>query len=85
MHEVVYVLCAATALLAAGLLARGYRRSRSRLILWSMLCFLGLAANNVLLVIDLMVVPDVDLMVARTGTAVAALFLLVFGLVWESR
>jgi hypothetical protein len=85
MLEVVYVLCAATALLAAGLLGRGYRRSRNRLTLWSMLCFLGLAANNVLLVIDLMVVPDVDLMVARTGTAVAALLLLVFGLVWESR
>jgi hypothetical protein len=85
MHEIVYILCAATSLLCAWLLARSHRRSPSRLLLWSMLCFLGLGANNVLLVVDLVVVPDVDLSLVRSGTACAAMLLLVVGLVWESR
>jgi hypothetical protein len=85
MPEIVYVLCAATSLLCAFLLARTHRRAPSRLLLWSMLCFLGLAANNVLLVLDLVVVPTVDLTVWRTGTAAVAILLLVVGLIWESR
>jgi hypothetical protein len=85
MRETVYILCALTSLLCAGLLARNYLRAPSRLVLWSSLCFVGLGLNNVLLVVDLMVVTDVDLSLWRTGSAVAALLLLVLGLVWESR
>ena len=57
MAEVVYILCALTSLACAVLLIRGYRRSRSRLLLWSCLGFVALAANNVLLFVDLVVVP----------------------------
>lgn len=85
MLEVVYVLCAATSLLCATLLGRSYLRAPTRLLLWSALCFVGLFVNNALLVLDLMILPDVDLSIARSGTAVAALLLLVIGLVWESR
>lgn len=85
MHEVVYILCAATSLLCAGLLGRSYRRAPTRLLLWSALCFLGLAINNILLVLDLVVVPDVDLSLWRTGSAGASILLLVIGLIWESR
>ncbi len=84
MAEVVYALCALTSLLCAGLLVRGYRRSRARLLLWSSLCFVGLAANNVLLFIDRVVVPDVDLSLARLAPAVLGLAALVWGLVWDS-
>ena len=86
MAEIVYLLCAATSVLCAALLVRSYRRSRSRLLLWSSLCFLGLVVNNVLLVIDLVVVPTgIDLSYARQGTAMVSLLLLTVGLVWEAR
>jgi hypothetical protein len=85
MPEAVYILCAATSILCAVLLARSYRRNPSRLLAWSSLCFIGLALNNVLLVVDLVVVPDLDISLARTGTAVASMLLLVTGLIWETR
>lgn len=83
MAETVYILCALTSAFCAILLWRSYRQSRTGLLMWSTLCFVGLAINNVLLVLDLMVVPDVDLGLARTGTAVASMLLLIIGLVWE--
>jgi hypothetical protein len=85
MAEAVYVLCALTSLFCAVLLIRSFRRQRSRLLLWSSLCFVGLAANNALLVVDLMVVPEVDLSAVRTSVAAAALLVLLIGLIWESR
>ncbi|MDQ3365957.1 MAG: DUF5985 family protein [Myxococcota bacterium] len=84
MAEVVYLLCAATSVFCAVLLFRSYRQQRTRLLMWSTLCFVGLALNNILLVVDLLVVPtEVDLSLVRTGTALAAVVLLVIGLVWE--
>jgi hypothetical protein len=85
MAEAVYMLCALTSLFCAVLLIRSFRRQRSRLLLWSSLCFVGLAANNALLVVDLMVIPEVDLSAVRTSVAAAALLLLLIGLIWESR
>lgn len=85
MAEAVYVLCALTSLFCAGLLIRSYRARRTRLLLWSSACFIGLALNNALLVIDLMVVPQIDLSVVRTAVAAVAMFLLLVGLIWESR
>jgi len=82
--ETIYLLCAATSLAAAVLLFRMWRRRGTRLLLWSCLCFMGLALNNVLIFVDLVVVPDVDLILLRTATAVASVLLLLFGLVWES-
>jgi hypothetical protein len=61
MAETVYALCAVTSILCAVLLLRGYRISRTRLLFWASLCFVCLAINNVLLFIDLIVVPDIDL------------------------
>lgn len=82
---IVYVLCAATSALCAVLLLRGYAKSRSRLLFWSGLCFIGLALNNTLLVIDVRVVPNIDLSVWRTIPALVGVSLLVYGLVWETR
>lgn len=39
------------------LLLRGYRASRTRLLFWASLCFGFLAINNVVLYIDLVVIP----------------------------
>jgi hypothetical protein len=85
MAEVVYMMCGLTSLFCAVLLIRSFRRQRSRLLLWSSLCFVGLAVNNSLLVIDLMLVPDVDLLAVRTTVSAAAMLLLLIGLIWESR
>ncbi len=85
MPEFVYVLCMITSMLCAGLLLRSYRMTRGRLLMWSSLCFVGLALNNILLLIDLAVVPTIDLRLVRSGSAIVALVLLVVGLVWESR
>jgi len=83
--SIVYALCALTSIACAVLLLRGYRRSGVRLLLWSGLCFAGLALNNVLLFIDVRVVPDVDLSLWRTIPAVAGVIILLYGLIWETR
>ena len=80
----VYTLCAITCVVCAGLLARGYARSKARLLLWSTLCFAMLTVNNILLVVDRVVfLEEIDLYRARLATAAAALALLVYGLIWD--
>ena len=81
---IIYILCALTSGLCAVLLLRGYARSRARLLFWSGLCFVGLALNNLLLVLDVSVI-DVDLSTWRTLPALGGVALLVYGLVWETR
>lgn len=85
MVTLVYALCALTSLACAVLLLRGYRASHARLLLWSGLCFVGLAANNVILLIDTRVVPTIDLSLWRSLPAVAGVAILLYGLVWETR
>jgi hypothetical protein len=83
--ETVYLLCAATSAACAALLLRAYRRQRTRLLLWSSLCFVLLAVNNTLLFVDLSVATAVDLSLWRSVTALAGVSVLLFGLIWESR
>jgi hypothetical protein len=83
--EAVYLLCAATSLACAVLLFDGHRRSGLPLLFWSGLCFAGLTVNNLLLFIDLIIGPAVDLSLWRSGIALAALGVLIYGLVWERR
>lgn len=86
MAEFVYALCALTSVACAILLVNGYRRSKAGLLFWCGLCFAGLALNNVLLFVDLVIVPaSVDLSLARNGVALAAMMVLLYGLVKESR
>jgi hypothetical protein len=82
---IVYVLGALITLLCAVMLLRGYRHGRRRLLLWSGLCFVGLTLSNVLLFVDLVLLPtEVSLHLWRLGTAAAGMLLLLYGLVWES-
>jgi hypothetical protein len=81
----VYLLCAATALACGLLLLRGFRRSRVRLLLWCGLFFLALFAENVLLFIDVVLVPDIDLSGVRNSVALAGTALLLYGLIWDAR
>ena len=84
MALLIYSLCALTSLACAVLLLRAYRRTRARLLLWSGLCFTGLTVNNLTLVADRIVFPDVDLLGIRLLSALVALLLLLYGLIWES-
>jgi hypothetical protein len=83
MHELGYAVGVLTSILCAGLLIRAYTQERTPLLLWCSLCFVGLALNNVLLFTDLFVMPDVNLQLWRSLTALVALSLMLVGLIWE--
>lgn len=85
MIDVIYGLCAITSLACTLFLWRAYRRSRARLLFWSALCFVGLFLNNVLLIVDVRILPEVDLALARMLPALLGALALVYGLVWESK
>jgi hypothetical protein len=81
---VVYVLCFLTSAACAWLLGRSFARSGNRLLLWSSICFVFLALNNLALVLDLVVFPtSIDLRLLRVGLALAAVASLIWGFVWE--
>ena len=82
---IVYLLCAATSALCAALLVRAYLASRTRLLLWSAICFGFLMVNNVLLFVDLRLIVGTDLSLLRDLTGLVAVSVLLFGLIWESQ
>ena len=85
MAAVVYFLCALTSVACAALLVRSWRRSPVRLLMWVALGFVGLALNNVILFVDRVVAKDTDLHTLRDLSGLAAVSVLLFGLIWESR
>ena len=84
MAAVIYSLCALTGLTCAILLLRSYQKTGVGLLLWSALCFFGLTASNVFLVLDRIVFPNIDFSIPRLATALVGLLLLLFGLIWGS-
>lgn len=83
MAVTIYLLCTLTSLACAWLLLVSYRRTGHRLLFWSSLCFVGMTINNVLLTLDKVVFPQVDLLPWRLAAALAAVALLLFGLIYE--
>lgn len=84
MGPAVYILGALTSLCCGLLLLRSYSQVKRRLLLWSGLCFVGLAISNLLIFVDLVIFPDTNLYPLRLGTAAASMLLLLYGLIWES-
>jgi len=84
MQLAVNILGTLTVGLCAVLLLRAYHEVRKRLLFWSGMCFAGLTAANVLLIVDLAVVPDISLYQWRLGVAAVSMLLLVYGLIFES-
>jgi len=82
-EAVVYLLCFFTSALCGYLLVAGYARRRERLLLWSATCFCLLAVNNLLVFVDIILLPDVDLTLPRSLTALAAVGILIYGFIWE--
>jgi len=84
METAVYVLGVLTSLLCAWLLLRGYFGVKKKLLLWSGLCFVGLTISNLLVFLDLVLFPEIDLYRWRLITAAIAMMTLLYGLIWES-
>ena len=82
---VLFLLAIATSLACTVLLFRSYVDSRLRILLWSALCFVCLTANNVLLFVDVVMLPvEVDLRVARYSMALVGMLFLLYGFIRES-
>jgi hypothetical protein len=84
MAAFVYILCALTSGCCAALLLRGSRRSRTGLLFWSGLAFAVLAIGNVLLFVDLIILPQYDLLLIRNLVTLTAIAMLLYGLIWET-
>ena len=80
----VYILCALTSSVCAGLLLNSYRRTALRLLFWSGACFVCFAAANIILFVDLVLFPHVDLLMWRNLAVLIGLCLLIFGLIWDT-
>jgi hypothetical protein len=80
----VYILCFLTSSACAFLLGRNYLRTAARLLLWSALCFALLAANNLVVVIDLLILPTIDLRAVRLVFSLSAVVVLLFGFIWDA-
>ena len=79
----VYTLCFATSTLCAFLLGRSFRRTRSRLLFWSALCFALLAVVNFIVVLDMLVYPEIDFRPVRLWLSLGAVTVLLFGFIWD--
>ncbi|HVU42050.1 MAG TPA: DUF5985 family protein [Xanthobacteraceae bacterium] len=81
--NIVYLLCFLTSLSCCLLLIRSYRRTKSKVLLWTAACFVLLAIDNLLVVFDLILLPNVDLLVPRLLATLLAVSTLIIGFVWE--
>lgn len=85
MAPYVYILGFLVTLSCGILLSRAYVVGRKRLLLWSGVCFFGLAMSNLLLFIDLVLLPNVDLYLVRLLVAAGSMLILLYGLIWEGQ
>ena len=85
MAEIVYFLCALASFTCAALLLRKYKQTRVRLLFWSSACFICFAVNNVLLFVDLVILPKaIDLSVGRNIANLLGLVLLLYGMICDT-
>ena len=83
MAITIYILCILTSLACTWLLLGSYRRTRYRLLFWSGACFAVMTLNNLFLLLDKIVFPDIDFLLARLISALVATSLLLYGLIYE--
>jgi hypothetical protein len=84
MGIVAYLLCTGTSGFCAFLSLKGYFRSHVKLLLWMGVCFIGLSLNNLMLLVDLKLMPEVDLSVVRSIPALIGLIILIAGLIFKN-
>jgi hypothetical protein len=81
---VLYTVAVLSSLACTVLLFRGSARRRIRLLMWSAICFAGLTVNNVVLFLDLVVFPELDLRLARLVPALIGMIFLLYGFIWDA-
>jgi len=81
--EAVYIVSLLTSLACTALLFRGYRRSGRLLLLCSALCFVFLSLNNLLLFVDVVLLPETDLRLFRAAANLAGVTIMLYGFIWE--
>jgi hypothetical protein len=79
----IYSLCALTSLACAWLLLASHRRTGHRLLFWSGWSFVAMTVNNLFLVLDKVVFPDLYLLPVRLVAALVSMLLLLYGLIYE--
>jgi hypothetical protein len=80
----VYFLCFLSSACCSWLLVRSYLQNRSKLLLWSAVCFVLLALNNLFLFVDLVLLPtSIDLTILRSALGLSAVATLLYGFIWE--
>lgn len=76
--EIMTALCAIISAFCAIMLLRGFSRRKVTKLFWVAMCFVGLAIENSLLFIDLVLLPQIDLSVIRNSIAMAGIICLSF-------
>ena len=84
LQSAVYLLCFLTSVTAMLLVYRSYLDNRTRLLLWSALGFVALAVNNLLLFVDIVLLPNISLLPLRHLSALTAVGLFLYGFVWDA-
>jgi drug/metabolite transporter superfamily protein YnfA len=84
MPKLVYILCALTSIACALLLFRQYRRTHGALVFWSTGCFVCFALTNLLLFVDLVMLPQIDLSIIRTLLTLAGVTMMLYGLIRQN-
>jgi hypothetical protein len=79
----VYFLCFLASAGCGFFLVRSYLHNRTNLLLWSAVCFVLLALNNFLLVLDLVFFPNIDLSLIRPLVSLAGVSAILYGFIWE--
>ena len=83
MALIIYLLCTLTSFICAWMLLKSYITTKSKILLWSSLCFMTLFVSNIFLVIDALTGPEINLLTLRLIISLIALLFLLFGLIWE--
>ncbi len=84
MAGLVYILCSLTSLACSLALMKAYSKSKVRMLFWSGLGFIALTVNNVLLFVDLVMVPAIDISQLRILTGLLGVAVIVYGLIRET-
>ncbi|MGE3177202.1 MAG: DUF5985 family protein [Vicinamibacterales bacterium] len=80
MAVTVYILCTLTSSLVALLLLREHWQTASRLLFWGAMSFVAMSASNALVLVDLVILPDVNLALVRASTFCLATVLFLVGI-----
>jgi hypothetical protein len=80
----VYLLGAAISLASGLLLLRGAAKQGGGLLLWSSVCFFGMAVNNILMYVNFVVFVNVNLDIWPHVASLVSVMILNVALIWHA-